>query len=87
MQDPNLPWGVTDSMCEPYDPKCENCGCLSSNHYAEDKEIDIYESEPLNANGDFEYMAVELDSSGKVVHACDCNLGSRQCDCTHGEFF
>ena len=78
----NLPPGVTDSMCEPDDPRCGNCGCLASNHYAEDCDIEVYESEPLNAKGDFEYMAVELNANGEVTHACDSLLGlNRQCEC------
>jgi hypothetical protein len=84
----SLPPGCTDSMCEPYDPSCEGCGCPSSNHYSEDKEMDIYETEPLNINKDFEYMAVELNADGEVTHACDSLLGkNRQCDCTEGIFF
>lgn len=76
-----LPPGCTDSMCEPYDPSCVKCGCQSSSHYEEDQDMEIHESEPLNANQDFEYMAIELDSNGQIVHACDSLIGKCQCEC------
>lgn len=89
----DLPPGVTDSMCEPYDPVCGRCGCNWSAHYSNDMDLDIYERAPLNAECDFEYMAEELDSNGEVVHACDSLLkrGGKdvQCECTgfiEGEF-
>jgi len=31
-----LPAGVTDSMCEPYDPSCGRCGHLWSEHLDEE---------------------------------------------------
>jgi len=86
-----LPCGVTDSMCEPYDPSCANCGCPASNHYEEDGEQIFYESESLTRYSDAE--GIELDASGEVSHACDSMLGGklnkRQCGCTafvEGEF-
>ena len=76
-----LPPGCTDSMCEPYNPRC-NCGCRADAHYAEDNETSLYESLPLNAAGDFEYGCVELNADGEVVHACDTALSlCVQCDC------
>ena len=46
-QDPNLPCGVTNAMCEPNDPSCGNCGHLFSDHYYEDGQEEIYERSPL----------------------------------------
>ena len=40
MQDPNLPWGVTSSDTDGYDPTCGNCGHLYSDHYETDEELD-----------------------------------------------
>jgi len=39
-QDPNLPWGVTSSDTDGYDPTCGNCGHLYSDHYETDEELD-----------------------------------------------
>ena len=86
-QDPNLPCGVTASMCEPYDPYCGSCGHLSSDHYYEDGEEPIYEQEPLNAEQDHEDQCIEYNADGKRVHACDHahkGIGDTkiQCSCT-----
>lgn len=32
----DLPCGVTQSMCDGYDPECAKCGHLSSDHYDDD---------------------------------------------------
>ena len=79
-----LPPGVTDSMCEPYDPTCANCGCYSSNHYTIDDEDTV--PEPLSRDSESYYGAVEHFANGKVSHACDSLLGKkRQCGCTEFE--
>ncbi len=84
-QDPNLPDGVTNAMCEPEDPQCATCGCPWSNHYGDDDDCGYPETKILNADQDFEHNAIELDSNGQVVHACDSNLGNKdkiiQCSC------
>ncbi len=75
-----LPPGCPNT--DPPNPMCEGCGCGYDAHYEEDKNIEIYESEPLNVNGDFEYMCIELNALGQVVHACDSLLGKhQQCTC------
>jgi hypothetical protein len=38
-----LPPGVTDSMCDGYDPRCGKCGHLLSEHY--DEEDLVYDSD------------------------------------------
>lgn len=35
----SLPPGVTDSMCEPYNPHCGNCGHTSEFHYEDGDEL------------------------------------------------
>ena len=89
-QDPNLPCGVTNAMCEPNDPNCGRCGHLYSDHYYEDGQEEIINYVPLNVKSDHEHMNIEYDSRGEVVHACDSTSGGKrqeeilrnQCDCT-----
>lgn len=60
-----LPCGVTDKMCEPYDPYCGNCGHKYSDHLDDDDYL--YDSNGMVVSvcglkkcycsefGDFEY--------------------------------
>ncbi len=84
-----LPCGVTDSMCEPEDPACGNCGCPYSNHYYADG--DEYKGDVCIRESDAE--GIELNAKGEVSHACDSMLSyghnKRQCSCEgfiEGEF-
>lgn len=76
-----LPCGVTDSMCEPDDPRCGNCGCPYSNHYYADGD------EPMGnmCARESDAEGIELDSNGQVTHACDSLMSygksKRQCPC------
>jgi hypothetical protein len=85
-----LPPGCSNSDTDGFDPHCEDCGCLWSAHYQDDKDLEFQEFNnkgdmiivPLNAEQDFEYNAIELDSNGEIVHSCDSLLGKdRQCEC------
>jgi hypothetical protein len=82
-QDPNLPPGCTNAMCEPNDPECGNCGHLWSEHYDEDSgEIP---AQPCNRDHiGYDADGPWLNSNGEVVHACDAMINNRtkeQCDC------
>jgi len=84
----SLPCGVTDSMCDGYNPKCARCGHTWDMHYETDKELEIRDtSKPLNEEGDFEYNQIEYDANGEVAHACDAvaytdhNGIRQQCEC------
>jgi len=89
-QDPNLPCGVTNAMCEPNDPPCGNCGHLFSDHYYEDGQEEIYERSPLNAEQNHEDQCIEYNANGERTHACDSTSGGKtqeeilrnQCGCT-----
>ena len=35
----SLPPGITDSMCEPYNPHCGHCGHTSEYHYEDGDEM------------------------------------------------
>lgn len=91
-----LPCGVTDSMCDGYDPICGSCGHLYSDHYETDEELDLMQfdykknhvEELLNENGSQECGQMEYRADGSVAHACDCTHGKtqeeklrNQCDC------
>ena len=75
-----LPAGVTESMCEPYDPKCGRCGHFYSDHYEErDKEVI---PDKCKRDSESYYLAVELLPNGEVGHACDAYTNTKtQCDC------
>ena len=75
----SLPPGVTDAMCEPYDPMCI-CGDKFSAHYQDD-DIEVV---PNSCSRDSEsyYGAVEMNAKGEVEHACDALHGKVQCTCT-----
>ena len=61
----SLPPGVTDSMCEPYNPHCGNCGHESEYHYDDGDELRNNKGEIISycdkigchcaGFGDFEY--------------------------------
>jgi len=79
----DLPPGVTESMCEPYDPVCGRCGCESSMHYQDVDEI----TDPCDRDVEgYDSEGIERDSNGEITHACDSlfNRGSKkvQCDCS-----
>jgi len=97
-QDPNLPWGVTSSDTDGYDPTCGNCGHLYSDHYETDEELDRQQfnykkeliEELLNSDNHHESSQIQYNADGSVSHACDCTNGGKtqeervknQCDCT-----
>ncbi len=63
-----LPCGVTDSMCEPYDPSCASCGCNYSDHYEEDGEEYFILQETLERYSEAEGIIYYPD--GQVANAC-----------------
>ncbi len=83
-----LPAGITDAMCEPNDPACGSCGHLYSDHYYEDGQEPIFNHEKLERSSNIGNHDIQYDSSGKIIHACDCTRGKtqeeklkNQCDC------
>mgnify|MGYP003322360325 FL=1 len=91
-----LPCGVTDAMCDGYDPPCGRCGHLYSDHYETDEEMDNRQfdykknniEELLNETGSHESGQIQYNADGIVSHACDCTRGKtqeekikNQCDC------
>ena len=64
----DLPPGVTDSDCEPYNPECSSCGDKWDEHYHDDDDIvqpcerDVigYDSDGLIRNAE-----------GEITGACD----------------
>ena len=81
----DLPAGVTDAMCEPFDPTCAGCGCLFSNHYEED---DGYINFPNNRDTDYDGQGIEYSSNGEVTHACDSLIykGGKKTQCPCEKF-
>ena len=63
-----LPCGVTDSMCEPYNPPCGNCGHFSDEHYEDNDDI----TQPCQRDTiGYDSDGIERNSNGEITHACD----------------
>jgi len=79
----SLPCGITDAMCEPYDPPCGGCGHLWSDHYEEDDTVNIRNNHlRWIRNGNSHNNQIKYDAEGYVTHACDIEITKGdQCDC------
>ena len=87
VQDPWLPAGVTQAMCDGDDYPCGSCGHLYSDHMLEDGDDHEWAFEKLirvvKSSSD-----IEFNADGERVHACNMidytkSDGTKvQCECT-----
>ncbi len=70
----DLPPGVTDSDCEPYNPMCERCEHKWDEHYHDEDDI----TQPCNRDIiGYDSEGLIRDAMGKVTGGCDIV----DCDC------